>query len=67
MKNIMRYMLLVLLATIGAVNAEESAKGGEDYVTYCTEQAQLAGIEGENELKSYIKDCVDSYVGPTGE
>ena len=29
--------------------------------------AQLAGIEDENELKQYVRECLESYMGPSDE
>jgi len=67
MKNTILVILLSLTAAISTVKAEETSTGIDDYKAFCTEQAQLAGIEDENELKQYVKECLESYVGPTGE
>ena len=67
MKNTILVILLSLTAAISTVNAEETSAGIEDYTVFCTEQAQLAGIEDENDLKQYVKDCLESYVGPAAE
>ncbi len=61
-------LLLVSFATaISTVNADELSTSIDDYKAYCTEQAELAGIEDANELKQYIKECVESYTGGAGE
>ena len=67
MKNTILVTLLSLAAAINTVNAEETSESIDDYKTYCTEQAQLAGIEDENALKQYVKECLESYIGPTGD
>ena len=60
-------LTVLLAASINTVKAEEAASDSEDIKIYCTEQAQLAGIEEAEELNQYVKDCIDSYAGPTGE
>lgn len=57
-------ILLSLTASISTVYAEE---GADDVNAYCTEQAQLAGIEDADEMRQYIQDCIDSYTVPAGE
>ena len=61
-------LLLVSFATaISTVNADELSSSNDDYKAYCTEQAELAGIEDANELKQYIIECIESYTGDAGE
>lgn len=61
-------LLLVSFATaISTVSADELPSRNDDYKAYCTEQAELAGIEDVNELKQYIKECIESYTGGAGE
>lgn len=67
MKNTIFVILLSLTAALSTVNAEETSADVEEYTAFCTEQAQLAGIEDENDLKQYVKDCLESYVGPAAE
>ena len=67
MKHTILVILLSLTAAISTVNAEETSASVEDYTAFCTEQAQLAGIEDEDDLKQYVKDCLESYVGPAAE
>lgn len=67
MKTATLLILLSLTASASTVHANESATSLEDYNAYCTEQAQLAGIEDVDELKQYVQDCVESYAGPAGE
>ena len=67
MKHTILVILLSLTAAISTVNAEESSAGIEDYTEFCTEQAQMAGIEDEDNLKQYVKDCLESYLCPAAE
>ena len=74
MKNATLLILTALIASMNTVNANENTVNAnelsanmDDYKTFCTEQAQLAGIEDENELKQYVEECVESYTGPVGE
>ena len=67
MKTSTLLILASLIASMSAVNANELSASMDGYKTYCTEQAQLAGIEDENELKQYVQECIVSYTGTTGE
>ena len=66
MKNKLLVIMLSLMA-ISTANAEDSSASVEEYTKYCEEQAQMAGIEDENEYKQYVRDCLESYVGPVDE
>jgi hypothetical protein len=67
MKTVTLLILLSLAASLNTVYATEESTNADDITAYCTEQAQLAGIEDATELKQYMQDCVDSYTGTTGE
>ena len=65
MRTALLLILLSLTASMSTVYAEEGSP--DDVNAYCTEQAQLAGIEDADELRQYIQDCIDSYTAPAGE
>ena len=67
MKTTVLLLLASLAASIGTVSAEEASNSDDYYKQYCTDQAEQAGIENEEEFKQYVKDCLESYIGPTGE
>ena len=48
-------------------NVEEYSANVEEYSKFCEEQAQMAGIEDESDFKQYVKDCLESYIGPVDE
>ena len=73
---IMKIAVLLLLAALTISNdlalAEEvpaELDSGSDayYKKYCTELAEQAGIENEEEFRQYVKDCLESYLGPASE
>ena len=54
--------LLTLSSIFNTVYAtEEDFRSIDDYATFCSEQAQLAGIEDGDEMNQYIKECLESY------
>ena len=67
MKNTVLVIMLSLTAAISTASAEDSSASIEEYREFCREQAQMAGIEDQDDLKQYIKDCLESYVGPVDE
>ena len=66
MKNTSLLAMLALMMTMNIAHAEEST-AQVDYKEFCNEQAQIAGIEDAEELKQYVKDCLESYIGPADE
>ena len=70
MKTTVLLLLATMTASISTVNAEsaEEASNSDDYYKqYCTDQAEQAGIENEEEFKQYVTDCLESYIGPPSE
>ena len=60
-------ILLSLTSSFSTAYATETSTENDDVIVYCNEQAQLAGIEDQAELKQYVQECVDSYTIPAGE
>lgn len=60
-------ILLSLTASMSTASAEEAYEGGVDVTAYCSEQAELAGIEDATELSQYVQECVDIYAMPEAE
>ena len=46
---------------------EPSSSSDDYYKKYCSEMAEQSGIEDTEELQQFVKDCLESYIGPTGE
>jgi len=67
MKTASLVILFSLTASMSTAYAADATEGGEDVTAYCTEQAQLAGIEDASELSLYVQECVDSYATPAAE
>jgi hypothetical protein len=67
MKTATLLILISFTASISTAYANEPDGSGDDVNAYCTEQAQLAGIEDAAELGQYVQECVDSYTMPAGE
>ena len=67
MKTTVLLLLASLTTSIGMVSAEEASNSDDYYKQYCTDQAEQAGIENEEEFKQYVKDCLESYIGPSSE
>jgi hypothetical protein len=68
----MKFVMLLALLSLGSiantVSAEEENAGvGDDVADFCNEQAQMAGIEDNDEMAQYIQDCMDSYGLPSGD
>jgi len=72
----MKITALVLLGTLATVinsasaeevSADEASNSNEYYKKYCTELAEQSGIENDEEFKQYVKDCLESYIGPGSE
>jgi hypothetical protein len=59
-------LLAVLSSTItmNTVFAAEANNDSNEIAAYCTEQAELAGIEAAPEKSRYIKECIDSFGVP---
>lgn len=60
----MKYAVYLAALTMMALNtayASEMANPEENISAYCTEQAELAGIDNLEEKNQYIQDCIDSY------
>ena len=59
---------LLFLSLSNVASAEEATttenSDSTDYVAYCTEQAELTGIENAAEKNNYIKECIESYAPP---
>jgi hypothetical protein len=64
MKNTVLFILLSLFALPGMVSAEEEIDSAEYYKKYCTDMAEQAGIENEEDFSQFVKDCLESYLGP---
>lgn len=44
-----------------------SVSESENIAAYCTEQAELSGIEDAGEKAQYLKECIDSFAVPSEE
>lgn len=71
---------LLFLSLMNAANAEDANVDTDasigttvensdttDYSAYCTEQAELSGIDNAAEKNRYIKECIQSYAPPADE
>jgi hypothetical protein len=67
MKTTVLLLLATMTASISTVSAQEESYDDDYYKQYCTDQAEQAGIENEEDFKQYVKDCLESYIGPSGE
>ena len=67
MKTATLLLLLSLTASINMAYATETSNDIDDIKAYCTEQAQLSGIEEGPEFTQYVQECIDSYTAPTGD
>ena len=67
MKTTVLLLLATMTASISTARAQEESNGDDYYRQYCTDQAEQAGIENEEEFKQYVKDCLESYIGPSSE
>jgi len=62
MKRTVLLTLLFVYSIFNTVNATgEETSVTEDFAAFCTEQAELAGVENPDEIKQFIKDCMMSY------
>ena len=59
--------IFALGATLPAANATESTGDEADALTYCNEQAELAGIQDADEKNQYIQECLDTSSTPSGD
>ena len=48
-------------------NANDMEAAENDYKIYCTEQAEISGIEDAAEKESYVKECIESFIMPSGD
>jgi len=48
-------------------NANDMEAAENDYKIYCTEQAEISGIEDVAEKESYVKECIESFMMPSGD
>ena len=68
----MKLVELLAVLTIGlALNSAhateaEDAGSDTDYAAYCTEQAELTGVEDANEKQNFINECIESFEGSPG-
>lgn len=60
------FWLGVVLSSSMLTNITQATEitNNEDVQIYCTEQAELSGIEEMNEKDRYIKECVESFQPP---
>ena len=62
--------LLAVMITgllLNNANANEGQSTDDDYATYCNEQADLSGVEDAGEKNIYIKECIESFEGDSGD
>lgn len=59
-------LVLSLSMVVGTAFAVEAEATEDNVQAYCTEQAQLAGIEDNVEREEYITQCIESYSSPAG-
>jgi len=63
----MKLVELLAVLTIGlalnSAHATEAEDAGSDYAAYCTEQAELNGVEDANEKQNFIDECIESFEG----
>ena len=60
-------LFAVISLSISSFTNAEEVSDNDDYVLYCEEQAQLAGMEDTNEKKDYIDECLESYIAPADD
>ena len=67
MKLIQLLAALSLSLTLYTANAADKDAYEDDYITYCTEQADMSGIEDAEEKNVYIRECIESFKVPSGD
>ncbi|MDH5765335.1 MAG: hypothetical protein OEZ38_04895 [Gammaproteobacteria bacterium] len=67
MKFVTLLAVLSLTTVLNPVYATEMANADDDIVSYCNEQAQLAGIEDAAEKAQYVNECIESYEVPAAD
>ncbi len=66
----MKNIIILATASLFLLTNQSIASDAEysqETIAYCQEQAQLAGLESEQEQKDYIRDCQESMGLATGE
>lgn len=61
MKLSVYLVALSFAVTLGTAFASDKSDYDNDISSYCTEQAELAGIEDMVEKYQYVNDCVESF------
>lgn len=59
--------ILSLTTALGSAYATEMASADNDALSYCNDQAAMAGIEDAEEKNQYVEDCVASFAIPSAE
>jgi len=67
MKLVEMLAVLSLTLTLNVANAADMENSDADYNAYCTEQAEMSGIEDAAEKSSYIKECIESFAEPSAD
>lgn len=67
MKLVELLAILSLALTLNVSHAADTDYAETDYKTYCTEQAEMSGIEEPTEKATYIKECIESFSVPSGD
>lgn len=66
----MKNMLMLATASLlffTSLSIASETEFSQETIAYCQEQAQLSGLESEQEIKDYIRDCQESMGMATGE
>jgi len=61
------FLSLSLVLFNANANANDMESAENDYKIYCTEQAEISGIEDAAEKESYVKECIESFIMPSGD
>lgn len=59
--------ILSLTLTLNIANAADTETVDADYKSYCTEQAEMSGLDDAAEKSSYIKECLESLSGSSSD
>ena len=61
-------LAILSLTTVSSVAyATEMASADDDTMSYCNDQAQMAGIEDAEEKTQYVRECIESFSVPPAE
>lgn len=61
MKSTVLLLTLLLASPIAMAQATETDNNDHEFIAFCNEQADMAGIEEASEKKQYINSCLKNY------